>query len=85
MKRDTEVLHFCPFCGNENSVKIALEDFVKWENGELVQNAFPYLNATEREQFISGMCPDCQKRVFGDEEDADECLAESLASTGQWW
>lgn len=83
--RDTNILCVCPFCGGEHSVKVALEDFVKWQCGELAQTAFPYLNATEREQVISGMCPDCQKGIFGDEEDADECLAESLASTGQWW
>ena len=83
--RDTNILCVCPFCGGEHFVKVALEDFVKWQCGELTQTAFPYLNATEREQVISGMCPDCQKDIFGEEEDADECLAESLASTGQWW
>jgi hypothetical protein len=92
--RDTNILFVCPFCGGEHSVKVALEDFVKWQCGELVQTAFPYLNATEREQVISGMCPDCQKNIFGEEEDADEytgeadydeAMAESLASTGQWW
>lgn len=84
----------CPFCGEVHVVEVREADYCKYRNGELVQKAFPYLTATEREQIISGMCPECQKDIFGDEEDEDEytgeadydeAMAESLASTGQWW
>jgi hypothetical protein len=30
----------------------------------LAQDAFPYLSATEREQLISHICPDCQHDIF---------------------
>jgi hypothetical protein len=83
----------CPFCGKFQDVEVRTVDYCKYRNGEPVQKAFPYLTATEREQIISGMCPDCQKDIFGDddedeytgESDYDEAMAESLASTGQWW
>jgi len=82
----------CPFCGNEHFVTVGEESFEKWQNGELAQNAFPYLSATQREQLITQVCPKCQDKFYGsdeDEEDEEEdvsaIMAESLASTGQWW
>lgn len=83
--KEFTLIRCCPFCRKDHFVTVFIKDYKNWLKGELAQTAFPYLNATEREQVISGMCPDCQKDIFGDEEDADECLAESLASTGQWW
>ena len=55
----------CPFCGAEHNVKVSMNGWFAYVNGALAQNAFPELNATEREQIISNMCPDCQKDVFG--------------------
>lgn len=60
----------CPFCGAEHKVEVDYRDFVAWQyNGELAQNAFPYLTATEREQLISQICPKCQDAIFGTEDD----------------
>ncbi len=42
-------------------------DFFKWQEGELAQNAFPYLSADEREMLISGVCPKCWAKTFGEE------------------
>lgn len=89
-----KLINVCPFCGCEHVVNVKAESVFAYECGELVQKAFPYLNATEREQIVSGMCPDCQKDIFGDDDDEDEytgesdydeAMAESLAFTGQWW
>ena len=49
----------CPFCGVVNFITVNKDDYDAWRNGELVQNAFPYLDADEREMLISGICPDC--------------------------
>lgn len=54
----------CPFCGQVHSVEVSEVSYVMYKAGELAQNAFPYLSATEREQIISHMCPDCQKVIF---------------------
>ena len=81
----------CPFCGKKHVVVVEEEGFRKWQEGELIQKALPSLSATEREQLISDICPECQANIFGDDEDEDEdedvsaIMAESLASTGQWW
>lgn len=83
-----KIIRVCPFCGEVHTVSVKESDFCRYRNGELVQRAFPYLTATQREQIISGMCPECQKDIFGDDDEEDdyqECMAESLASTGQWW
>ena len=55
----------CPFCGEEWSITVSAVDFATWQEGELIQNAFPYLSAGERELLISGICTDCQKKIFG--------------------
>ena len=58
----------CPLCHNYHYVEVNEDDLYAWEDGELTQKAFPYLSATEREQLISNLCPDCQKTIFGEEE-----------------
>ena len=91
MSRDLRIVCVCPFCGGEHSINVNTEDYLSWREGELAQSAFPYLTATEREQLISNMCPDCQAEIFGAEDEEDEgddiceCMRESLESTGQWW
>lgn len=62
-----EVMWFttCPFCGKTNVLSLPLEGFLEWRAGALVQDAFPDLSADEREQLISGMCPNCWEKMFG--------------------
>jgi hypothetical protein len=63
----------CVFCKNIWEVTIKAEDIDKFFDGnELVQNAFPYLSADEREMLISGICPDCWNGMFGQEEDEED-------------
>ena len=59
---------WCPFCATQHSVWVEDKDNEAYEAGALVQRAFPYLNATQREQLISGICPKCQESIFGVEE-----------------
>ena len=56
----------CPFCGADHAVEVSLTGYIEWERGELIQNAMPDLTPTEREQLISGLCPKCQAKVFGE-------------------
>ena len=66
----------CPFCGRGNEVKVNEDDYLDWQDGMLVQDAFPYLNANEREMLISGICPTCWDGMFGNELDHFENLIE---------
>ena len=59
----------CPICGTTHEVGVNYEDFIRYQDGAPAQVAFPYLNATEREVFISGLCPKCQISIFGEEEE----------------
>lgn len=72
MREYIELTILCPFCGDEHTVMVGLEDYFLYKDGELAQNAFPYLSATEREQLISHMCPECQKKYFADNFYEDE-------------
>lgn len=59
----------CPFCGEVHSVWVNEVDYAAWQDGELAQNAFPYLTAEQREVLISGICPTCWDGMFGIPED----------------
>ena len=49
-------------------VEIALS-MMEWRRGMLIQDAFPYLSAEEREFIITGFTPIEQERFFGKGED----------------
>lgn len=60
----------CPFCGCVNKVTFEERDWYDWQfNAVLIQDAFPYLTADERELLISGICPDCWNGMFGEGEE----------------
>lgn len=66
----------CPFCGKDTVVKnIPAEGLFLYNQGELIQRAFPNVSPEYREVLLSGMCPKCQQEVFGSwgECDEDEC------------
>ena len=69
---DCVVTTVCPFCGCANDVKVNEMDYLDWLDGKLVQDAFPYLPASDREMLISGICSTCWNLTFGDGEDEDE-------------
>lgn len=82
----------CPICGNEHTVEVSEYALYQWEDGACIQTVMPTLSATEREQLISHICPNCQASIFGSDEDEEDegdditaCMQDSLASTGQWW
>jgi len=66
------VITYCPFCGKAHEIEVNEIDYLDWQDGELVQNVFPYLSADEREMLISGICPDCWDKMFGQEEDEED-------------
>ena len=50
----------CPFTGRVNEMEIELDpnDYLNWKNGELIQNALPYLTTDEREFIKTGITPE---------------------------
>ena len=67
-RKEISIVTSCPFCGHAHEVEVNEEDYFAWDDGELVQNAFPYLSADERELLISGICPNCWNNMFGNED-----------------
>ena len=63
------VVSYCPFCGKGHEVEVNDMDYLDWKDGASAQDAFPYLSASERELLISGICPTCWDKTFGDAEE----------------
>ena len=72
--KEITVVTRCPFCGRANEIEVNEMDYLDWEDGKLVQNAFPYLSAEERETLISGICPKCWDETFGEDDEDEEFL-----------
>lgn len=69
-KKEVTIVTVCPMCGHANEVAVNEADYFDWSfDGTLAQDAFPYLNADEREMLISGICPKCWNKLFGEEEE----------------
>ena len=73
--REITLVTTCICCGCVNEVEVNAMDYLRWRDGMLAQNAFPYLTAEEREMLISGICPTCWETTFEgpdkDEEDPE--------------
>tara|TARA_R100001244_G_scaffold116626_1_gene86742 strand:- start:1577 stop:1801 length:225 start_codon:yes stop_codon:yes gene_type:complete len=54
----------CVACSQEKSIAANSSDVEAWRNGKLIQNALPYLDADQREMFISGVCGECWEKMF---------------------
>lgn len=58
------IITTCPFCGCVNEVWVNENDWLDWDDGMLVKNAFPYLSANDREKLVSGTCKDCWNNMW---------------------
>ena len=68
-----DFVKYCPFCNKRQVLKINNKDLMDWKMGKLIQDAFPYLNANEREVLKTGICPSCWNDMFPKEGgDSDE-------------
>ena len=57
----------CPFCNKVSCIEIPSSGFLKWSTGTLIQDAFPELNADQRELVMTGIC--CWDEVFPEEKE----------------
>ena len=72
MMFDAEVDVVCPFCGKTTTIQVVGKDFYAWKfEGVLIQDAMPYLPANMRETLISGLCDECQEKMFSSSEEED--------------
>jgi hypothetical protein len=63
-----------PITGKVNAMELNIsvghyeQSLQDWENGALIQNAFPTLSADEREFLMTGITPEEWQAAFGDDE-----------------
>lgn len=67
--REYKIITSCPFCGHADAVFVNEDDYWDWQDGALVQDAFPYLSADDRELLISGCCSQCWNKMFLSEKE----------------
>jgi hypothetical protein len=59
----------CSFCGKTHLIEVDRGALGRWQNGALIQEAFPEMAPEDREVLISGTCPECWDTFMGDEEE----------------
>jgi hypothetical protein len=59
----------CPQCKKVSVIRVNSLDYKDRERGKLIQEAFPYLRADQREMFITGICGKCWSKMFPEEEE----------------
>jgi hypothetical protein len=61
-------LHVEDISGETHYMDVKEIDLHAYEDGELIQNCFPYLSIEQRETIISGMTQDMWDKIFGNNE-----------------
>lgn len=58
----------CLVCKKTKHLMVYIEDYGRWQRGDLIQEAFPYLSVDDREILISSTCGPCFDSMFSEEE-----------------
>lgn len=62
----------CPHCGAVTRLEAESKQLSDYSAGMSVQEAFPDLNAFDRELIITGMCHDCSSKIFNCPKPGDD-------------
>ena len=62
----------CSVCGEYEILSLDRDAVMRWQEWQNIQDAFPDMNAGDRELLISGIHPACWDKLFPDEEGDDE-------------
>ncbi len=61
----------CQITGEEYTVTVPLDQYMAWQDGELIQFAMPNIPDSDREFLISHTSPKGQKIIYGNCPDCD--------------
>ena len=66
-----QIKRISPFTGKLNimNLDVSLEQMIRWDRGELIQDVFPNLTADEREFIKTGITPDDWNEMVGEVDD----------------
>lgn len=57
----------CKFCNCRRDVEVPIAGFLDWAmDDELIQKAMPNVSESDREFLVSGICPTCWEKMFGE-------------------
>lgn len=59
----------CVDCHKVYSFEINPQDYIDWQRGKLIQQAFPYLPPGKRELIKSQICDACWDKLFNIDEE----------------
>ena len=59
----------CLHCGNGSQTRVDWLAYALWQGGDLIQHAFPHLNASQREMMMSGTHPYCWIEMMGADDE----------------
>ena len=51
-------------CGATTDIEVKEDAYAKWQSGTAIQRVMPDMHFMYRECLISGMCLDCQEKMF---------------------
>jgi hypothetical protein len=54
---------------NSHYIDVKMVDMAAYEDGALIQDAFPYLTTSQRELMLTGISDEIWDDMFGDEEE----------------
>lgn len=63
---------YCTRCGHPKTVACTDEQYARFRGGALIQTAMPDVPAEQRELLLSGICGDCWKEVFREEDEEED-------------
>jgi len=66
-ENEVDVKVQCRCCSKVVEIATFTDDLQDWQEGELIQDAIPYLLADEREILISRICGSCFEAMFSEE------------------
>jgi hypothetical protein len=56
----------CGYCSTISTVEVDAAGYKQWQQGALIQNAFPDLPAEQRDLFLRvPLCPSCSDKLLG--------------------
>lgn len=58
----------CPVCGTTTILDVDGDSWEKWQQGMLIQNAFPRMSKITRELLMTGTHDHCWDEMFTEEE-----------------
>ena len=54
----------CNHCGGSQDITFKTDDFLRWNNGEYIQDVLGYLTPNERELIVRDTCGKCFDILF---------------------